>query len=453
MTEQFNTEDKFLDDIMKLLPPASQLPTPFRQNVAIAPPKFKLPSFVATAIPTSVMATRLRFAYPFDSDEMACLLQSLLVGPQSSGKSFIRRICSTIMEKIQKRDDQQMELEQQYQELKQCLGKNRDLPEPPATTVTIIPVTISKTKLVKRAHAFVKTYGEPLTLFQTTDELGIVVDNNKRGFSDLRAILRTAYDAGSSYGQDFAGSETYSCNVDIRMSVLYSCTPNVLSEFLNDRALENGTASRFIIVPLNTEIGDAAPIFRPYTTKEKVEIDAIVQKVMDGIYQPDGTLGPEIHLDLGFLTDTVKKWCKEKSLLAVKTGSMAVDTFFKRSSVSAFRIAALCYYLYQLEGTKNCEKNVKRIYRAMAEYTLNSFLRTFGQRYDNLQSKHSQEEQPVSLSLFDNLPERFTRQELNVAIEKLCLITKDAVFISKWLKKGLIRRITKTEFEKNSGKA
>ena len=97
MTEQFNNEENFLDDIMKLLPQASQLPTPFRQNVAIAPAKFKFPSFVATAIPTSVLATRLRFAYPFDQDEMACLHldgEYTVFGETVAGIDVIDRIAS-----------------------------------------------------------------------------------------------------------------------------------------------------------------------------------------------------------------------------------------------------------------------------------------------------------------------------------------------------------------------
>lgn len=67
------------------------------------------------------------------------------------------------------------------------------------------------------------------------------------------------------------------------------------------------------------------------------------------------------------------KWCAERRVEAIKSCSKALDVFYKRSSVSAFRIAALCQYLYELEGKKGeaeIHRLVKQIYLSMADYIL-----------------------------------------------------------------------------------
>ena len=49
-----------------------------------------------------------------------------------------------------------------------------------------------------------------------------------------------------------------------------------------------------------------------------------------------------------------------KFLLMVKTMSKSMDVFYKRSSVSAFRIAALMQVLYKVEGKKS-EKEIRKL--------------------------------------------------------------------------------------------
>ena len=57
-----------------------------------------------------------------------------------------------------------------------------------------------------------------------------------------------------------------------------------------------------------------------------------------------------MYLDTSWIERDVRRWCQAKGREALQSGSAAIDVFRKRASVSAFRVMALCYYLYCLEA-------------------------------------------------------------------------------------------------------
>lgn len=103
---------------------------------------------------------------------------------------------------------------------------------------------------------------------------------------------------------------------------------------------------------------------------------------------------------MSWMDKTVVKWVQEKGKEASLSGSQALDVFRKRSSVSAFRIAALCQYLYQLSPEYNSgkmdgetiHKLVRKIYLYMAEYILESMLTRWGKRFEELNTKREAEQ-------------------------------------------------------------
>ena len=121
--------------------------------VSNAPDNRKLPSFIACLAPLCALATRIRLEYYYDGTrKSALLLQVVIEGPQSSGKQFAADIERLLMEDTLKaRDQEQRRLEQKYRERKRSRGANERMEEEPKTTIRVIPATISKTVLVKRA--------------------------------------------------------------------------------------------------------------------------------------------------------------------------------------------------------------------------------------------------------------------------------------------------------------
>ena len=430
------------------LPPDKALPPVIRELVTNAPDKFKMATFIASVAPLGCLATRLRFHYTFDQGPMACLLQTIICSEQSGGKSFARHVENVIMAKQKQRDNEQRRQEQAYRELKQTASKAEKLPDPPKTMVICCPVSISIAQLIKRADSPVRLFGTPLTLWTFTEELATATETNRRAFSNIKSIQRTAYDLGSEYGVDYLSDASYSATVDILYNTMYCTTPSALDEYMDRKAIEGGNITRTIVYDLGSQLGDEAPIFKRLTPRQQRTIDRTINRMMADTYSSEGGIQPEKWIDMSWLDEEVRQWCATKNLEAVKTGSTALGVFFKRSSVSAFRIAALCQYLYGIEQAHGVRRKVRQIYLAMAEQILRGMLDKWGKRFEELQAKRIELTAPVRRDLFGNLPKDFNRELLRETIKRLELVTPDWVFLSKWNARGLIQRISKNQFQK-----
>ena len=272
--------------------------------------------------------------------------------------------------------------------------------------------------------------------------------SNKRAFSNIKSIMRTAYDLGSEYGVDYLSDASYSATVDILYNTMFCTTPSALDEYMDKKAIEGGNVTRTIVYDLGSQLGDEAPIFRRITDRQQQVIDNTINHLMSDTYGEDGNIMPEKYIDLTWLDKDVRQWCANKNLEAVKTGSTALGVFFKRSSVSAYRIAALCQYLYGMENTRAVRKKVRQIYFAMAEQILRGMLDKWGKRFEDLQAKRIELTTAPKRDLYANLPKEFNRDLLRETIKRLELTTPDWVFISKWNAKGLIKKISKNQFQK-----
>ena len=430
------------------LPDDKALPPVIRELVTNAPEKFKMATFIASVAPLGCLATRLRFFYPFDQGPMACLLQTIICSEQSGGKSFARNVENVIMAKQKQRDNEQRRQEQAYRELKQTASKTEKLPDPPKTMVICCPVSISIAQLIKRADSPVRLFGTPLTLWTFTEELATATETNRRAFSNIKSIMRTAYDLGAEYGVDYLSDASYSATVDILYNTMFCTTPSALDEYMDRKAIEGGNITRTIVYDLGSQLGDEAPVFKRLTPRQQRIIDRTIERMMADTYSPEGGIQPEKWIDMSWLDEEVRQWCAAKNLEAVKTGSTALGVFFKRSSVSAFRIAALCQYLYGIEQAHGVRKKVRQIYLAMAEQILRGMLDKWGKRFEELQAKRIELSTPVRRDLFGNLPAAFSRELLRETIKRLELVTPDWVFLSKWNARGLIQRISKNQFQK-----
>ncbi len=455
----FEEESKTLSPLERLsLPKDKDLPPVIREIVSSAPQNRKLPAFVASLAPLCAMCPRVRLHYFYDTRPSALLLQVLIEGAQSSGKSFAADIESLIMDKTLKARDKAMRrLEQEYRDKKKTRKANEKLESEPETTIRVVPPTISKTVLTKRADMYERVFGDTLTFWMFAEELAQVTDAGKNGYSNLRTIMRTSYDLGSLFGIDFASDNSYSAIVDINICSMFCATPAALDEYFDKKAIEGGNITRTILCKLEDDLGEDGAIFIPYTSEQRDRIDTMLSRLMNETYDNDGGLQPTHELDMSWLDKTVCKWVRDKGKEATLSGNQALDVFRKRSSVSAFRIAALCQYLYGME-IKNeklkiqnevIQKRVRQIYLFMAEYILKGMMDRWGKRFEDLNSKREAEQKAgPKENLFDCLTETFTREQLNLLIEKQGKVTPDKVFLNRWKKLRVIEIIDKNTFRK-----
>lgn len=438
------------------LPSDKEEPPVVRELMQNAPAAFKVPTFFAAVTCLAAVATRIRVYYPYDGmNEHALLLQTIITGEQSSGKSFARNnVEKVIMAPLKKRDDEQRRQEQAYRELKQTASKTEKLPEPPHTVIRTCPISISIAQLIKRADAPQRYLGTPLTLWSFTDELSAAVESNKRAFSNIKTIARTSYDLHSTYGLDYMSDNSYSATVDILQCSLYLSTPSALDAYADKAFIEGGGVTRTILVPLSDSLGEEAPIFKVLTEGQRAVIDRTLEQMDAHVYGKEaGTIQPEMFIDMEWLNPAVRRWCGEQNNQILRSGSRAHNTFFKRSSVSAFRIATLCAYLYRLEAdtgelSPRQRKRVRQIYLFCAQYILDTMLAKWGKRYEELTQQRIDGESRTRVPIFDQLSSPFTREQIDELVKRTELCTPGRVFLSKWKGKGWIEEIQKNVYKK-----
>ena len=430
-----------------------ELPEIIRQIVGNAPKTRKVAAFMAAVSPLCAMCPRVRLKYFFDSRLSALLLQVLIEGAQSSGKSFAADIERLIMNHTLKARDKAMRrLEQEYRDKKKRRKANEKLEEEPETTIRVVPPTISKTVLTKRADMYERVYGDTLTFWMFAEELAQVTDAGKNGYSNLRTIMRTAYDLGSQFGIDFASDNSYSAIVDINICSMFCATPSAIDDYFDKKAIEGGNITRTILCRLDETLGEDGAIFTPYTPEQKAHIDRMLKRLMDETYDNDGGLMPTVQLDTAWLDKTVCAWVRAKGKEASLSGSRSLDVFRKRSSVSAFRVAALCQYLYELENALSPEviqKRVRQIYLFMADYILDGMLERWGKRFEELNTKRENENRPGPRNvLYDQLSDTFSREQLRAVLEQQGKATPVKVFLSQWKKLRVIEEVEKDVYKK-----
>lgn len=428
------------------------LPPVIREIVSNAPANRKLPAFIASLAPLCALATRIRLKYYYDSRPSALLLQVLIEGSQSVGKSFAADIERLIMDNtIKALDKEQRRLEQEYREKKKRRKANEKLEEEPKTTIRVIPPTISKTVLVKRADFYERNLGDVLTFWMFAEELAQVTDAGRQGYSNLRTIMRTAYDLGSLFGMDFASDNSYSAIADINICSMFCTTPSALDEYMDRKAIEGGNITRCILCQLSDQLGCDGAIFKPYSEEQLSIIDNTLKSIMNDTYSQEGALKDTHFLDMSWIDSSVRSWCQQKGHESVLSGSNSIDVFRKRSSVSAFRVAALCYYLYQIEGIAEAKakKYCKQIYLFMAEYIIQALIKRWGKTFEDLNAKRYSEQTKLrDPGIFALLNDDFTRDQLKLLVQQQGRTTPARMFIYMWQQSGDIVSIDKDHFRK-----
>ena len=449
------------------------LPPIIREVVTNAPLNRKLPCFVACLAPLCALASRVRLRYYYDCQRVsALLLQVIIEAPQSSGKQFAADIEHLLMDHTLKSHDQeQRRAEQKFRERRHNRAQNEKLEDEPKTTIRVIPATISKTVLVKRADFYERNLGDVLTFWMFAEELAQVTDAGKQGYSNLRTIMRTAYDFGSRFGMDFASDNSYSAIVDINICSMFCATPSALDDYMDKKAVEGGNITRTVLCQLEDQIGADGAMFKPYTPEQMQIINSTLGKLMADTYTPEGALKDELYLDTSWIDRDVRRWCQQKGKEALQTGSSSLDVFRKRASVSAFRIMSLCYYLYLLEansapepvaldgkslatqetqeGKALIQRKCRKLYNFFADYILKMLLRRWGKTFEDLQARR------VDLSadtgrpkLIDRLPREFSRDQLRALIQEAQVATPDRILVSQWKANHWIEETDKFLYKK-----
>ena len=445
-------------------------PIIMRQQIGSAPTNRKVPIFISGLSPLGALATRVRLIYPYDIQPHAILLQTIIEAPPSTGKRCFANIVNQIMEPtLEHLDKQQRRAEQEYREKKNARTQNEKIGQAPKTTIRCIPPATSKTVIVKRADYYERVLGDTLTFWMWAEELAQLGDAGKSGFSNLRTVMRIAYDLGSKFGQDFASDNSYSGNADVCICSMFCATPQDVDEIYTKKEVMGGGSSRVMLVTLEDEAGAKPALFRQFTENEDRLIKTALDLMMRDTYDDEGGLQPIIQLDTEWLNTHIDRFTNDtaKKVVEMKTagepGWMSLDHYRKRSSVNAFRSVGLMYYLYLvenrmaeqgIEGTilrteEAIRKCCVKCYRFLSAYCLKSDTNRWGKTYEEGYRKQKQGAKIDKCKpLIEQLTNVFTRAQLEELIEKNQLDTEARFYVAKWKSKGWIVKLRKNVYQK-----
>lgn len=445
-------------------------PPVLREILPTAPELLKDATFFASMAPLSVYHSRTCFINPYSDEESGVQLQVYISAEQGGGKGNLDRIQKRIMEKMRTFNNSELAKEREYAARRKSAQNSRTrFSEPaPDTCVFLVPPAISKTKLCFRALSIEKKYGEEKGVYFYTfsPELGMAIDAAKSDHTDLRTINRITYDGGA-IGMDCKHEECFDGEVYVSQSLLYLSTPNVMTEYFNDRAIENGILSRATIAYFGQELGAEVPKFGKPTQSEIDNSNKVLDKLFDEIFDPDNsnTLMPKKCLDIEFLKPEIEYFQATASNEAVDfspiiqeidygKGSKAIDTFRRRSCLSALRIAAICYNLYLVENAisspekqlsdSTIKENIKTIFKFAAFHILHTTLVLYGDKAEIILRPDICINKPI----FDMLPANFSRSDVKYYIDKYCLVTPIRTFLHRWKNTNRIIELENGIFQK-----
>lgn len=412
-----------------------KLPTLFANFAETAPEDFR-PAVVCALLPVvGTLCSRLRAEY-LDGEIHAPNFQTVIEAPQASGKSFTRKLVNTCMKPVILHDAQERVKEQAYIEACRQSKNAKKQPEEPQTLIRIIPASVSIAKLLKRL-----TQSQGLHLFSFLEELDTLTKTNKAGaWSQKSDIYRNAYD-NAYYGQDYMSENSFSALVQVYYNLLLCGTPNAVGRFYDDP--EDGLVSRVLFAKLPSQFGAELPRFRKMNNLKEKQVERICNDLNNSLcVKSDDTICPEHEMEMEWLNRAISRWLEKQRIAALKENNYARDIFRRRCAVNGFRAGMIAFYL---EGEKSDTKTRKLVCDFalwLADYSLRNLLEKFGAKLND-QSVPESSNGITHKSIYDELPDVFTKNDLYIVLAKFKVKTPLKNVVYAWNKAGLIEKSSK----------
>lgn len=394
-----------------------RLPEPFR------------PAMVIAALPIlGALATRVRFQY-LDKQEHSFSFMSCITAPAATGKSFIRKPVNLLLTPIDRQDELERKREEEYKEALRAAKNSKMQPTNPRACPRNNGINVSIAKLLQ-----LLAYSDGKHLIGIGEEIDTLVKSERAGvWSQKSDIYRLGFD-NAKYGQNYMSDNSFSANVPVFYNLLLTGTPGGMYRFFKD--VEDGLVTRFCFAQLPDMFGSDIPAFENYTEAEEREIIDIAECL-------DKAAGTIACSHVGV---RIRRWLNEKRDLAIREDSRAVDTLRKRAAVIGYRAGMLAYLLNECVY----EKSVGEFTTWVAEYVFQNQMQLFGSKFEEVAQNQlvMNERKSCVVSLLQQLPEQFTRNELMALRARNGQSTRVDMVIGRWKSSGFITQVEKHTYKK-----
>ena len=394
-----------------------RLPEPFR------------PAMVIAALPIlGALATRVRFQY-LDKQEHSFSFMSCITAPAATGKSFIRKPVNLLLTPIDRQDELERKREEEYKEALRAAKNSKMQPTNPRACPRNNGINVSIAKLLQ-----LLAYSDGKHLIGIGEEIDTLVKSERAGvWSQKSDIYRLGFD-NAKYGQNYMSDNSFSANVPVFYNLLLTGTPGGMYRFFKD--VEDGLVTRFCFAQLPDMFGSDIPAFENYTEAEEREIIDIAECL-------DKAAGAIACSHVGV---RIRRWLNEKRDLAIREDSRAVDTLRKRAAVIGYRAGMLAYLLNECVY----EKSVGEFTTWVAEYVFQNQMTLFGNKFEEVAQSQlvMNERKSCVVSLLQQLPEQFTKNELMALRARNGQSTRVDMVLNRWKSSGFISQVDKTTYKK-----
>ena len=413
------------------------LPPVFKEYVKVAPEDFKEPVVFSLLPILGTLASTARAQY-LDGQYHSPSFITVVTAPQASGKSFARGLVRTCLAPLMAEDMKARLDEQMYRKALREAKNSKAQPKEPETIVRCVPASISVAKLLKRLDA-----ANGLHLFTFCEEIDTVAKSNSSGaWAQKSDIYRNAFD-NATYGQDYMTDVSYSATLDVFYNLLFLGTPNAVGRFFKDP--EDGLVSRVSFTQIPDQFGADMPVWGRLSKEESDEMTTTCRVLME----QHSKTAEKKYYNLDYVNNALKSWLLEQRDLAVVSMSRARDVARRRAAVVGFRAALLAVALNEVAQREYKKEDIIWFAKYIADVHLSSMLALYGDLMEKALNRTSDTKNlKVGKTIFSDLPETFTRNELYAAMRKggYSTLPRKAIYI--WKKKGLIEKINSNEFRK-----
>lgn len=458
--KEAEAEKKEEKEKVKPMPP---LPPIFRQYVQAAPKDFKVPCVFALLPILGTLTSHLRADY-FDDMEQSTTFTSLIFAPPSSGKGFIKRLMP-LLDNIADRDELNRAREQIYAKAEAKKGANEKGLDDPHVSVRIVKPMISIPEFLQKMED-----NRGHHMFIMAEELDTFKKANTTTGGDKSDMWRVAWDNGK-YGQYYKSVHTYKGETNLYLNMLFTCTPDQMPKFFKN--VEDGLVSRFSFCEVENQLYAPYQPWKKIPKQEQLRIQNVLDRLemlnyttplkadpkdFKGMKEKDFIEDapwevqwqPHQHISMEWMFKPLLDWLEGQRKQAAKEMNEARDMFRKRAALKAFRLAMLCTALYPKAGMKE-KKVIKDFALWFADIDLRNSLLAFGVKYNERSDENKEAKKKtyaVGESVFDALPERFTRGDLQAVVHRHEMKTPVKVILSNWKKLGMIVKRGENEWQK-----
>lgn len=463
-TPKSTYEDKALKEYMlsdetekKERPP--YLPPVFKELVGTAPLDFVLPCINSLLPILGTLTSYVGAYYPYDDRLHTTSFFSVVYAPPGTGKGFVERFMDLLFEEIKMRDYVQSQRENIYLRAIGKKGANEKAPDMPHTSLRIIQPKNSEPEFLQKQR---DNHG--YHMFTYAAEMDSWAKGVKAAGGNKDDMIRIAWDNGT-YGQNFKSANTFKGSVNLFWNVLITGTiQQVLNYFKN---VENGLVTRCSFTSIDNQEFASAPKWKKLTKKNLEVINKFTERCDRNTYEKpceidveylqelsDEDFDKEVEwqfrfrprqiIDCSWIMPTIEAFHKEQIEKAAMDLDRARDVFRRRVGVRGFRLAIMCHCLWEKPRQSDLEK-CKVFIDWWMHKDIESMLALWGAKY-NEQSETSPK--LTQRTIFDELPEVFTRTDVYVVCTRQGVKTQVRRIIFEWKKLGCIEQLEKDKFKK-----